>query len=288
MQLENAGPSSAHSNVEPVSLDVNANCATGFVVVPDVPDEIVVWGGVVSAVTVQFRVAGVWSKLPAASRARTRNWCEPTGTVYETPDAHGAKAALSSEHSNVAVVSGELKVNCATGFVVEDGGPELIVVFGALVSTVMERLAGVWSRLPAGSVARTRNVCAPLDRDDVVNGDEHEVKEAVSTEHWNVEPVSVDAKANVGVESLVGPLGPEVNDVSGASVSTVKLRVAGLWSVFPAASVARTSKVWAPSARTAVVTGETQPAKAAPSTEHCEASSRTRSTRRRRSASSRA
>jgi hypothetical protein len=177
-------------------------------------------------------------------------------------------AAPSREHSNVAVVSVELNVNVATGFGVEDGGPELIVVLGALVSTVIERLAGVWSRLPAGSVARTRNVCAPLDREDVVNGDEQEVKEAVSTEHWNVEPVSVEAKTNVGVESLVGPLGPEVNDVSGASVSTVKLRVAGLWSVFPAASVARTSKVWAPSASTAVVTGETQPAKAAPSTEH--------------------
>src|SRR6266496_4973811 len=36
---------------------------------------------------------------------------------------------------------------------------------------------------------------------------------------------------------------------SGAAVSTVKSREAGVGSVLPAASVARTRKVWAPSAR---------------------------------------
>ena len=37
-------------------------------------------------------------------------------------------------------------------------GPVSIVVFGAVVSTVKVREAGVWSVLVAASVARTRNV----------------------------------------------------------------------------------------------------------------------------------
>ena len=42
------------------------------------------------------------------------------------------------------------------------------------------------------------------------------------------------------------PEGPDVIVVSGVSVSTVKVRVAGVASVFPTASVARTRKVWLP------------------------------------------
>ena len=44
----------------------------------------------------------------------------------------------------------------------------------------------------------------------------------------------------VGVVSLVGPFGPGVIVVSGATVSTVHVRVAGVASRLPAASVART------------------------------------------------
>ena len=51
----------------------------------------------------------------------------------------------------------------------------------------------------------------------------------------------------VGVGSLVGPEGPASICVCGAVVSTVKLREAGVGSVLPAESVARTSKVWEPS-----------------------------------------
>ena len=42
------------------------------------------------------------------------------------------------------------------------------------------------------------------------------------------------------------PAGPAVIVVSGATVSTVKARVAGVASVFPAASIARTLNVWGP------------------------------------------
>ena len=55
--------------------------------------------------------------------------------------------------------------------------------------------------------------------------------------------------------SFVGPDGPLSIVVCGAAVSTVKLRDAGVASTFPAGSVARTSKVCAPSASDAVVSG---------------------------------
>ena len=58
----------------------------------------------------------------------------------------------------------------------------------------------------------------------------------------------------------------------GASVSTVKLRPAGLSSVFPASSVARTSKLWGPSERGAggvwAAPGPEQAAKASESKRH--------------------
>ena len=47
---------------------------------------------------------------------------------------------------------------------------------------------------------------------------------------------------------MVSPEGPESIVVSGGTVSTVKVLDAGLWSVLYAWSVARTSKVWGPSA----------------------------------------
>ena len=49
--------------------------------------------------------------------------------------------------------------------------------------------------------------------------------------------------------ALVGSLGCAVIVVFGAAVSTVQVKEAGVGSVLPAASVARTSKVCEPSAR---------------------------------------
>ena len=51
-------------------------------------------------------------------------------------------------------------------------------------------------------------------------------------------------------------------------MSTVKARLAGVASVLPAASAARTSNVWAPLASAGVVCGEVQVTNAAPSTRH--------------------
>jgi hypothetical protein len=66
------------------------------------------------------------------------------------------------------------------------------------------------------------------------------LNEAPSSEHWNVEPGSLDEKANVALVLVVVPLGPDVIVVSGAVVSIVQLRLAGLESTLPAASMALT------------------------------------------------
>ena len=81
----------------------------------------------------------------------------------------------------------------------------------------------------------------------------HGWKAPPSTEHSNVESASDEVNSNVGVESEVTDGGPEVMVVSGGDASTVNENVAGVVSVFPAASVARTAKVCGPSPNTAVV-----------------------------------
>ena len=62
-------------------------------------------------------------------------------------------------------------------------------------------------------------------------------------------PASLEVNVKAVEVLAMAPEGPDVIVVSGASVSTVKARVAGVASVFPAASVARTLKVWLPWAR---------------------------------------
>jgi hypothetical protein len=74
----------------------------------------------------------------------------------------------------------------------------------------------------------------------------------LSMRQVNVEPDSVVVNANVGVASPVVPLGLELMLVPGAVVSAgvvsiVNVAVAGLASVLPAPSVARTENVWLPS-----------------------------------------
>ena len=67
---------------------------------------------------------------------------------------------------------------------------------------------------------------------------------------------------------MLGFAGPAVIEVSGAAVSIVHVRLAGVGSVFPAASVAFTWKVWLPTARPVYAFGLVQPANAAPSRLH--------------------
>lgn len=72
-----------------------------------------------------------------------------------------------------------------------------------------------------------------------------------SMRHSKLEPDSVLEKLKAAVVLLVEPFGPDVIDVSGGVASTVKVRLAGVASRFPAGSVARTSTVCRPSPRLA-------------------------------------
>ena len=93
--------------------------------------------------------------------------------------------------------------------------------------------------------------------------------------HSKAESGSLEVNANVGVLSLVVPVGPDVIVVSGGVVSaggavlTVNERVAGEASVLPGhVGRAHRRRVWAPSPSAAVVHGLVQSAHAPASTRH--------------------
>ncbi len=66
---------------------------------------------------------------------------------------------------------------------------------------------------------------------------------------WNSVPVSLPLKLKLADVLLLKAGGLLVMLVSGARLSIVQVKLAGVESVLPALSVARTSKVWLPSAR---------------------------------------
>src|SRR5512133_3484994 len=93
-------------------------------------------------------------------------------------------------------------------------------ICGAVAAaTVNDCVAGVASVLPAASVARTAMPCMPSVRPWVVHGLVHAAQAPESSWHWNVDPLSLAVKANVGVLSVVVPAGPDVIVVFGAVVS---------------------------------------------------------------------
>jgi hypothetical protein len=77
----------------------------------------------------------------------------------------------------------------------------------------------------------------------------HEAKAPPSSLHSKVEPPSFALKEKLGAVAFDGSLGEASIAVSGGVVSTVHVKVEGVASVLPAASVARTSNVCDPSAR---------------------------------------
>ena len=103
--------------------------------------------------------------------------------------------------------------------------------------------------MPVASVARTSKVCEVLVRLVYALGEVHEPQEPASIRHSYVEPDSEEVNPKLPSATVTVPDGPEEIDVSGGVVSggggtlTVQVREAGLPSVLPAASLARTSKV---------------------------------------------
>ncbi len=147
---------------------------------------------------------------------------------------------LSSFLWKVTPDSFELKVTEAVVDETLPEGAEIIVVFGTVVSTVQEALAGDASVFPAASVALTRIICDPCERLLSERGLVAVVHDPLSSFLWKVTPVSFEVKLTEAVVEETFPEGAAVIVVLGADVSTVQEALAGDASVFPAASIART------------------------------------------------
>ncbi len=126
-------------------------------------------------------------------------------------------------------------------------GCAVIVVFGAVVSIVQVKLAGVGVGVACGvgradlegvrAVGRGRCSSSGVAQEDQL---------PPSSWHSKVEPPSLELKEKSASAELLGSLGCAVIVVFGAAVSIVHVNDAGVGSVLPAASVARTSKVCEP------------------------------------------
>jgi hypothetical protein len=134
-------PSNKHSKLTLGSFDLNAKLAVVAVVVSLGRLTIEVFGGVLSAgggvveVTVQLAVAGVASTFPAASVARTANWCEPTASPeYAFGELQSAQARPSSRQAKVELGSLDAKAKLAVVAVVVALGPLVIKVLGGVLS----------------------------------------------------------------------------------------------------------------------------------------------------------
>jgi len=122
-----------------------------------------------------------------------------------------------------------------------------MVVSGGAVSTVNILESGDVSTLPKESLARTSKMWEPSERVVYSLGLVQAVYAAPSIRHSNVAPASGEEKPKEALFTAIVPDGPESMVVSGAVLSTVQVRLAGVASMLAAASVALTSKVWEPS-----------------------------------------
>jgi hypothetical protein len=157
-----------------------------------------------------------------------------------------AKAAPSSAHVNDEGVSVLVNEKLADVEVLGLVGLATIAVSGAVVSTIHVTFAGLASVLPARSLAFTWNTCEPSARPLYASGLLQVANAAPSNEHANVAGASVLAKEKVAPVEPLGLAGEAVIDVSGATESTVHVKLAGVASVLPAASLAFTWKVCEP------------------------------------------
>src|SRR5687768_1772370 len=107
-------------------------------------------------------------------------------------------------------------------------------------SILQECVAGVASAFPSESTARTERLCTPGGSGFVENVAVQAVKALPSTLHSNVAVGSSEVNVKSPVGSSVGLGSAVVMLVFGAAVSIVQSYVAGVASVLPAASVART------------------------------------------------
>src|SRR5690349_13963481 len=121
-----------------------------------------------------------------------------------------------------------------------------MIVSGTTVSTVHVRVACDASTLPAASTAATRKGWLPWLRPVNVCGGAHGSRSTLSRPQTNASGLSVEVNEVIAGVLAVAPLGPAVIVVSGATVSTVHVRLAGVASGFPRLSNARTWNVCEP------------------------------------------
>jgi len=165
--------------------------------------------------------------------------------VSVTVEALSAAGAIFSEKMALTLVSRRTPVAPSAGVVLS--------TVGAVASTVQVWLAGLLSVLPAASVTRTSKVYSPSVRLAYSLGEEQALNEpgvspCLVSLHSKVELSSEEEKAKLA-EDVLTPDGAESMLVFGAQVSTVQVWLAGVGSVLPETSVARTWKVCCPSRR---------------------------------------
>jgi hypothetical protein len=118
----------------------------------------------------------------------------------------------------------------------------------------IERSSGAWPatrrHCPRQSIARTANVCDPIESPLNAFGDAHAPHAPVSSRHSNRAPGSLDENEKLAALDLYAPDGPDGSSVvSGGFVSIVNDDWAGVGSEMPALLIARTAKLWGPSCR---------------------------------------
>src|SRR5215204_5299105 len=208
--------SSLHRNVAAVSVDENRKVAVDDEVEPLGPAVIAVSGG---RSTRHDQLAGVGSTFPARSLARARITCLPSDSPDTWP--HSPQPWLSRRHSKVAPDSLETE-KVAVPLCETCGGPFSMAVSGGFVSTVHLWLTGDGSEFPAPS--------SPS-----------------SSLHSKDECFSLEANSKRS-PPLEKSFGASVSFVAGALASTSHSRVAGVGSLLPAPSTARTRKECLPRA----------------------------------------
>src|SRR5918992_2265759 len=225
--------------------------------------------------TVHSCTAGVGSTPRSGRFARTSRRCEPSvSPPTKCGEPQLCHSEPSSAHSKVTPAVLEEKVKVALESAVGEAGAESSVVFGGGGGATIVQVwtAGVWSTLPARSVARTRSVCWASDRPVSSCGDSQSAYGPLSSEHSKRSTASSALSEKVAVVSIVGEAGPDRISGTGAGGSgggsTVPTQRSGVESKLPAASRARTSMLWSPSVRPLTRCGDSQAAKVAPSSEH--------------------
>src|ERR687895_292200 len=241
--------SSAHSKLTPISgLAKRKTDATSVLTSAGGPDAIEV-SGAVSSSTDHSHSAGTGSASRCSLSAVTVRLCGPpaqpvasarSASSYVMGDSQNVGRPPSSEQSANASGSSTVNVKVADLLVVAAGGPEWIVITGAVTSpTIQLQTSGSRSTAPRGPFARTSSSCSPSGT-VIVYGFGHAWNGPRSSEHSNVAPsAGFAANLNVAVWLPVSSSGPLTIVVSGPA-SVVNTCDAGVGSTFSNWSTART------------------------------------------------